>query len=270
MKFLFTLICLGFGSLASAQLLNFNPGDTATDFTVITTNNDTVQLYDLTSNGQFVVIDFMFTSCTPCQDKAPILDSFYHKYGCNTGDVFALRIDWGDTNADVTAFETAHGYYPYSPAASGVDGPGDTVVADYGPDTYPTMVVIDTNNVFLATDIFPLTNVADIEAAFADSTLTEMVCLLGVDEMASAIELNMYPNPANNQLNLSYQLAVSGRTTITIFNLLGEVVMHQDLGMNSTNLQNHNIDIASLPQGNYMVQMSCGDAIRTEKLVVVR
>lgn len=81
---------------------------------------------------------------------------------------------------------------------------------------------------------------------------------LGVHSLDSAA-FRYYPNPVKNTLNVSYDENISD---VTVMNLLGQNVLHKSV--NETNLQ---LDLSSLPSGNYLVKITSGNASKTIKVI---
>ena len=113
-------LILLFSIVTLAQTNNYNVGDVVDDFTVIDTNGNTWNLYDLTSQGKYVYLDFFFDTCGPCQTTTPIFNEFHDTYGCNQGNLFMLSVNNGtDSDAEVIAFENAFGGdFTHAPAVS--------------------------------------------------------------------------------------------------------------------------------------------------------
>ncbi len=70
----------------------------------------------------------------------------------------------------------------------------------------------------------------------------------------------IYPNPANNILNVSLSPSLEGQITITVIDVNGAVLFTKTLGSGSTNTQ---INIANLPAGVYFVKIISGNGSET-------
>lgn len=79
----------------------------------------------------------------------------------------------------------------------------------------------------------------------------------GVEEVKAKVELNVFPNPANNVLNVE---ASEFMKHVTVYNLLGEKVMSRT--MNSSNTQ---LNIAELHSGIYMLSIQAGGSTYTKR-----
>ncbi|RDI06780.1 T9SS type A sorting domain-containing protein, partial [Flavobacterium sp. AG291] len=68
-----------------------------------------------------------------------------------------------------------------------------------------------------------------------------------------------YPNPVKDVLNLTYSSEI---TSITVFNLLGQKVISQVA--NATDVR---VDMASLADGAYIVNVTSGNTVKTVKVI---
>lgn len=82
--------------------------------------------------------------------------------------------------------------------------------------------------------------------------------VVSVDELTNT-SLTCYPNPAKEQLNLSYNKILD---RVEVLNILGQVVMTQ-----SVNAAIAQMDISSLPSGNYVVKATSEGTVLTTKIV---
>ena len=86
---------------------------------------------------------------------------------------------------------------------------------------------------------------------------------VGLNDVTSVFsEVNLYPNPANNQLTIS-GLETASATVITITDLAGKTILN--LTTNSTNQQQ--IDISRFAKGVYLLQITMNPATKTIKFV---
>ena len=84
--------------------------------------------------------------------------------------------------------------------------------------------------------------------------------VVGLNDVMTNVEANLYPNPANQYFNVS-SLSIIDRVQIT--NVLGQVVMTKEIGANRAN-----INIESLEAGNYFVTIYTNQGVATKKLLV--
>ena len=91
-KMLFSLMILGASAFGlNAQIQGYSVGQTVTDFTVTDTDGNTHTLSDYTNAGKWVVLDFFFVDCPPCNQIAPLMPALYEKYCAGGKDVEFFR-----------------------------------------------------------------------------------------------------------------------------------------------------------------------------------
>ena len=80
------------------------------------------------------------------------------------------------------------------------------------------------------------------------------ISLLNVKNTMNTADVKLYPNPANNVLNIEWNdRKVNAK--IDIYNIVGQAVLHESM----TNEAHHETDVANLPEGNYMVVLRDDD-----------
>ncbi|MGL4599087.1 MAG: T9SS type A sorting domain-containing protein [Bacteroidia bacterium] len=91
----------------------------------------------------------------------------------------------------------------------------------------------------------------------------------GLKEENLLLFTDVFPNPANANTTISYNLKTSGEVQINIYNILGESIQTQTI--NATSGKNQTtLNIENLPDGVYMIQIQIGTSIATKSLVIVR
>ncbi|MGB1032214.1 MAG: T9SS type A sorting domain-containing protein, partial [Flavobacteriales bacterium] len=81
----------------------------------------------------------------------------------------------------------------------------------------------------------------------------------------TALEINMYPNPANDLVRIS--TGKVGQMNITLLDLTGKLILDQStyMGVEGTEL-----NLSDLADGTYLVRISDGNSIETRKLMILR
>lgn len=257
------LISLFFVFQGQAQVLNYQIGDEVADFYVTDIDGNIWQLYELTSQGKYVYLDFFFADCAPCWNVQPRFNEFYDKYGCNQGDLAMLAINEGrDTDQEIRDYEKEHGgSFKYAPAVS-ADGGSTVVVASFGVRSYPTVCLIGPDNTLLQRQI-NVPNVQALEATFPPGSDPQpMKCTeLGVDDLYELTTIIMAPNPLSKGTALTLT-TIEPILSTKIFNLEGKL-SHVAL-TNSTLV----VVYPTLRSGLYLVKIETESGIQTKKLVV--
>ncbi|MPL70015.1 hypothetical protein SDC9_15766 [bioreactor metagenome] len=83
---------------------------------------------------------------------------------------------------------------------------------------------------------------------------------LGLSKVNSDVEINIYPNPAENELNVSSSVEI---TKIEILNLLGQIIFTKDIKSSNTK-----IDVSNITKGNYIAKTYTKKGVKTNKFVV--
>jgi hypothetical protein len=82
--------------------------------------------------------------------------------------------------------------------------------------------------------------------------------------------MSLYPNPASDNVQLSYTLDKATVTTIQIIDLLGNIVYQENKGQQQAGAINENISTSMLATGTYMVKLTTNNLTSIKKLVIIR
>lgn len=82
-------------------------------------------------------------------------------------------------------------------------------------------------------------------------------------------QTNIYPNPTEGIVTLSYKGMPNEPYNVSVINVLGEMVYSNVLEVNATNLNNEILlDLRDLQKGAYFLTHSNGQEIKTERLTI--
>lgn len=251
--------------------VNFNIGSTVPNFTVTDSEGNTHTLYNYTSSGKYVLIDFYAYWCGPCMATAPTVVEFYHKYGCNAGNVIVLGVEYEGTWAQCHTFEVQAGIdddnpYPY---CAGAQGGGAAVHSAYGVAAFPTLISISPQNILLDNDIWPISGVSTLEAAFPNGSLTPMACSTDVTEDVVAATLSVFPNPADDVVNIRIPSGLGLSAQLVLMDATGRQVYVERLNGTQPG-QLIQVPVAQLATGLYQVVITAADGQRYSTTVAVR
>ncbi len=90
-----------------------------------------------------------------------------------------------------------------------------------------------------------------------------MTCSVGINELASNVSFNIYPNPATTIINLDLSELNNTATTIKLYDVTGKMVKTV-----STTEKTLAIDRGDLRSGIYFVQVLVADKVLTKKIVL--
>ena len=142
-------LALGLGLKAQCPLTE------AVDFTATDCHGTQVHLFDILDGGQYVLIDFFFTTCGPCQTATPKIVESYYTMGCNMHDVFYMEISVSDADPACQTWATNYGVeYP----TIGTTGGGNTICNQYSIGQYPTVILIAPDRSIVISDLWPINN----------------------------------------------------------------------------------------------------------------
>ena len=256
---LFLLLLAVFVLNAQTQLTE------AQDFSVKDLDGETIHLFEILGEGNFVVIDFFSTSCGPCAEYAPQIQASYEDFGSNSGNVFFMGISWGDDNIGVEHFDSVYGIT--YPSVSGFEGGGNEVVNMYGIQSYPTVILIHPDGTILNQYIWEPTteniNQAIIEAGGIP---------VGTEEFAEKNEnfIKFFPNPVKDVVYLQYKFSEGKEIQLEIYNVLGSLVHSKKL-INFVNNNTAELSLRNLNEGSYFIRLIKDNrVISTERLIVAR
>lgn len=88
----------------------------------------------------------------------------------------------------------------------------------------------------------------------------------GISNNSLANNITLYPNPANDVLNIGVSDVnfLSKKSIISVKNLMGQEILHQE----SDNLKNiQNLDITHLSEGVYVITLKIGDGVVNRKFI---
>ena len=152
MKKVFTLIlalALGFGLKAQTNLTQ------AVDFTATDVHGNEVHLFDILDGGQYVLIDFFYTTCGYCIQSIPYMVQSYQALGCNMHDVFYMEVDYGDNEQQ--CLNWVNNYGVEYPTIAGTNG-GNSIVSQYHINAFPTVILIAPDRQIVIQDLYPIPN----------------------------------------------------------------------------------------------------------------
>jgi hypothetical protein len=90
----------------------------------------------------------------------------------------------------------------------------------------------------------------------------------GLPAVLSNAGVHIFPNPANDIINLQYELKASSEISIKLIDLSGKHVATLFEGSQSQGKQELNLRTAELNKGIYLLQMNVGNELVTRKVIV--
>jgi ligand-binding sensor domain-containing protein len=92
---------------------------------------------------------------------------------------------------------------------------------------------------------------------------------LGIDNTGTSTpwKINVYPNPASQKINVSFENADHKEAYINLYNLMGQLV-HTMVVSKSDVTSNYEMDITGIPVGIYFVSLEMGGQQLTQKVII--
>lgn len=150
MKKILLLLCFcSFLIGAQAQISLTN----AVDFTVTDHDGVTHNLQSYLDDDKYVLLDFFAYWCGPCCATTPDVSEVYTKYGCNNADLIVITIEYEGSVQQVEDYEMNCGG-GIAPVVVGTQD-GGAVHNTYGPQAYPTLILIAPDGTIVNQDIWP-------------------------------------------------------------------------------------------------------------------
>ena len=194
---------------------------------------------------------------------------FDNNNGISSGFTFQLygSQNWGNRDFDYTAFGSWQAFT--IPVGQYYTGSFDRLFFVDDNDANPTTG----NSYFRYIKIYegascnPIVGNDDGIAIATRSGNTAMIDGLPDEEGESLI--NVYPNPTNDIINIDIESTMSTATTVSLYNLMGQLVQQQDIsllrGTNSVSLTTDNT-----PTGTYIVKLTIGGRDLVEKISIIK
>ncbi len=257
----------------NAQIQGYSVGQTVADFTVTDINGNSHTLSTYTNAGKWVILDFFFVDCPPCQQTTPIFNELHEKYGCNSSNLICISMNTGqDNNAAVAAFEATYGgSFSHAPAIASEGGAG-AVNSAFNPAAYPTYCLIGADMQLKNGDIWPLQNVGTFETACTNAgfTPTPATC----SATASTPELTMsdahiFPNPSTGEVSVRFNNTLSSDVAIEVVNLVGQIV-YTSTSSSVTGLNSIDLNLVDLNDGQYLVKITNGQMQTIAKVQIAK
>lgn len=261
-----TLILTAFlvaSAIAKAQ------NSTAMDFEK-TNCSGTNHLFQDLDNGMAVVLFYYMPSCGSCPPPAKkvqaMLNNINKQY---PGKVKAYAFPYNNTTKCSAAqtWVNTNGLSLFTPMDSGA-----TQVAYYGGMGMPSVVLVggkDHRIMYAANQDRPFAT--SDTTLMRDSILNLIGTSTGINSLPIAIEaVNVFPNPATDQLSLHLVLKQAALLRIVITDITGRTVFQESTENTSAGSVLKQLNITGLPNGNYLLSAGTDGRMITQKITVAR
>ena len=263
-------ILLSFYSLLFAFSLQAQVGATAPDFTLVDINGDTTNLYEILDAGLIAVIDVSATWCPPCWTlhQSHALQQLHEKHGPDGSNQLRVLFYEGDpstTLANLNGTGNTKGDWVTGISYPIVnESPLSLDLNIWAPAGFPTVNIISPSSKKIVGDSWDKTSYASQVAEIESKTGIDLVDnVTGLFSIQNATQ-TIFPNPTSDVFYVDVTELV-GASTVTIFNILGQVMIKKEL-INTA----QSVDVSNLKKGNYLVRILNNGQETTTRLVVSR
>jgi len=251
------ILCLTAGLISS-----FSFSQTATNFNVNDCASVNHDLFTELNSGKVIVLCWVMP-CGACSGPASSAYNIVQTYtASNPGQVlFYLVDDIGDIScASLNNWANSNGM-PNGPRFSNpaID------MNDYGGAGMPKTVVLGGGS---SHTVYFNQNNALNTTNFTNAINTATAASTGINEVTSAnYKTSISPNPATNEVTVSFELKQNENVSVEIYNLVGQKVKTLDAsavkGKNDLK-----VNLEGLSNGNYFLKLNNGKSTDTLKLLI--
>lgn len=116
---------------------------------------------------------------------------------------------------------------------------------------------------------YTVTLVVTNASGCSDTTTSVVQFAVGVEEESEFSSMTLYPNPANETLNMSINLNTGADVTVVAFDMSGKVLVNEnhDMTAGANNLQ---YNVTEWSNGIYFFQVTTGDVTNTVRVVIAK
>ena len=195
-------LSFAFALLLSISVSAQTPLTEAVNFTSTAHNGEKIDLFEILDGGQYVLIDFFFTTCGPCKEATPRLVDAYYRLGCNEGDIYFMEVSPTDHNKEPFKFvdEWINTYnVPFPTIHTETGGhTGAEIEEMYQITAHPTLVLIAPDHKIVLQDYFPKSVDEMVEYFTTSFDIEESYCGNQTPEVAvTKTKVNMEDGQGN-------------------------------------------------------------------------
>jgi len=111
---------------------------------------------------------------------------------------------------------------------------------------------------------------------FSTSDIATSLLTIENDEISLDLDMNLYPNPTVSDINISFNISKGEVAKVSIYNILGEIVLQTNYSAETTGKQliafdfNSDSKLSSLTSGTYMCCLDARGKRAFKKFILVR
>ena len=215
--------------------------------------------------GKALIIEYFMTSCSPCITAGATLEAMKADLmaefpGMIKGYAFGFSDTYNCTT--VNNWVTTNGITSI-PADSGA-----LQVAYYGGMGMPTIVILGggTSHTVLGA---PYLSYTTSDTATMATDIRNFLNGTGIKENNLISNINLYPNPSNEQVRLTFELKEISTVKIELFDISGRLVSTIAEKKNQVGEIVETINTNLFSEGSYLIQINANGNISKQKLNII-
>lgn len=247
------------GSVAITGATTLNISITSADDN--TTNNATTALIAFAADGTtHVKVDILFDRY-PEESSWVITDDAGNTVA--SADYSTLPLPADNSTKIVDVYLPSTGCYTFTAVDSYGDGFYDMQWGAAANGHMYVTTVSNSGSTF--SSLWNYDGSYDFEEASASSNVNTVV---GIEEVNLSAGVSVYPNPANDFINVAYGLTNNSVVTVDVINVLGERVMTEYVGSQAAGNYTSRLDVSNLSAGVYMLNVTINGTVNTVRVSV--
>lgn len=251
-------------SIALLFVINLSNAQTAMQFSGNSCSGDAVDLFADLDAGKAVLLHFFMPNCGACPPPAQRIQKMANKINAVfPGKVKGYAFPFDNSSCIVADnwVNTSNVSTIYTAMAN-----GEAQVAHYGGFGMPTVVLLGgmDHRVLFSTQSFTSSDTTIMR----DSILALFNTANSIQNLQGGVNsFNVFPNPANDNVSVTFTLTETSDYTISITDITGkQVALISD--EKQKGLITKQINTATLPNGNYIARILTNENTATQKFTV--
>ena len=232
---------------------------TATDFTVNDCDGNTHHLFSELNSGKVVVIAWVMP-CPPCATHA--ISAYSSALNFETSHPNRVKYYLVDDFANTTCSALSSWASSNGLGSTTMFSEAAISMTDYGQIGMPKIVVLGGLNHQIYFN-------QNSSTQGIDAAIIQALQATNINDGISEIDIELFPNPSSDFLNISYNLTSHSDLTIEIFNMIGQSSM-DIINIHNTYKGTYKLDVSNLPIGTYFLKCNSNNICKVTKFTIVR
>lgn len=253
------------GAVLATTSISSKAQTTAMSYDFIDCAGNSQSIYADLDAGKALILEFFMTSCSPCVTageklevmKADLLAEYpgmikAYAFGYSNSYTCTAINNWVSSNS-----------FTSIPSDSGA-----TQVAYYGGMGMPTIVILGggTSHSVLGS---PYQGFSTSDTTTMANDIRNFLNSTGIKENNILSNFNLFPNPANLNVQLSFTLSEAADMKIDLYDITGRVVLNIADKKNQTGQISEVFNTEALAEGSYILRISTNGKVTQQKLNVI-